>query len=111
MAPSTPVAGTTAHSIPSSSTATPTLPKKKKQLLSSASDGLFAELRDKNFALVGATLNRVAKRISGDYEKRNEAKTPAQIREFVGKLGNLQSEHQGLRLRRSPFANWGRIGC
>lgn len=108
LAPSTPVAGNTSHAIPSSSTSS-TFPsttggapsRPKKHLLSSTSDALYAELRDKNFAFVGQTLNRVAKRISGDYERRNEAKTPREIREFVGRLGGLQSEHQALRLRAS----------
>lgn len=74
------------------------LPKKKKQLLSSA-DPLFSELRDKNFAVVGAILNRTARRLNDDYERRHLAKTPAELRAFVGQLGGLQAEHQALRLR------------
>lgn len=101
LAPSTPVAGSTAHSIPSSSTSPSPSSKRKKHLLSSSLDPLYADLRDRNFAFVGATLNRVAKRISGDYERRNEAKTPREIREFVNRLGGLQTEHQALRLRAS----------
>ena len=90
--------------MPSSSTSSSTSPssKRKKHLLSSSVDPLYAELRDKNFAFVGSILNRVAKRISVDYEKRNDAKTPSQIREFVGRLGGLQNEHQALRLREAP---------
>lgn len=60
---------------------------------------MFPELRDLNFALVGNTLNRIAKRINADYERRNEARTVKQIRDFVGKLAGLQNEHQALRLR------------
>ena len=30
---------------------------------------------------------------------RHQAKTVAQLRDFVGKLGGLQTEHQSLRLR------------
>ncbi|KAG0140954.1 hypothetical protein CROQUDRAFT_664506 [Cronartium quercuum f. sp. fusiforme G11] len=99
LAPSTPVAGNTAHSIPSSSTSQ-TFPhsRRKKHLLSSTSDPLFSELRDRNFALVGTTLNRIAKRINADYERRNEARTVKQIRDFVGRLAGLQNEHQALRL-------------
>lgn len=72
--------------------------KKKKHLLSS-SDSIFAELRDKNFAVVGSILNRTARRLNDDYERRHQAKTPAELRQFVGQLGGLQSEHQSLRLR------------
>lgn len=99
LAPSTPIAGNTAHSIPSSSTSQTFPPtKRKKHLLSSTSDPLFPELRDRNFALVGTTLNRIAKRINADYERRNEARTVKQIRDFVGRLAGLQNEHQALRL-------------
>ena len=40
--------------------------KKKYQLASS--DTLFAELRDLNFSLVGKHLNKVARRIDGEYK-------------------------------------------
>ncbi|GAA5892892.1 hypothetical protein JCM8208_004118 [Rhodotorula glutinis] len=73
-------------------------PRKRKHLLTSATDPLFAELRDKNFAVVGNVLNRTARRLNDDYEKRHQAKTPAELRQFVGQLGGLQSEHQALRL-------------
>ncbi|GAA5919703.1 hypothetical protein JCM1841_000755 [Sporobolomyces salmonicolor] len=93
---------------PAASTSTPPTPsfgslppKKRKHLLSSSSDSLFAELRDKNFAVVGSVLNRTARRLNDDYEKRHQAKTPAELRQFVGQLGGLQSEHQALRLHTS----------
>ncbi|KPV76525.1 uncharacterized protein RHOBADRAFT_35168 [Rhodotorula graminis WP1] len=73
-------------------------PRKRKHLLTSTTDPLFAELRDKNFAVVGNVLNRTARRLNDDYEKRHQAKTPAELRQFVGQLGGLQSEHQALRL-------------
>ncbi|EFP89202.1 hypothetical protein PGT21_006205 [Puccinia graminis f. sp. tritici] len=100
LAPSTPVAGNTAHSIPSSSTSQtfPQVAKRKKHVLSSSSDPIFSELRDQNFSIVGNSLNRIAKRINMDYERRNEARTVQQIREFVGRLPELQNEHQALRL-------------
>ncbi|UZO02315.1 uncharacterized protein OCT59_020798 [Rhizophagus irregularis] len=50
-----------------------------------------------NFAVVGGVLNRVARRINENYEERHQAKTVMQIREFINKLGGLQSEHQSLR--------------
>ncbi|KAJ7492146.1 Sec1-like protein [Mycena latifolia] len=61
---------------------------KKKHHLTTATDPLFAELRDLNFSSVGKRLNK----------GRHQAKTVAQLRDFVGKLGGLQTEHQSLRL-------------
>lgn len=103
---------------PSSSTATQfssqnAAPKKKKHLLSTlnaatpaqnaqaqnAADPLFADLRDRNFAVVGTYLNKIAKRINQNYEARHAAQTVGQMRDFVGKLSGLQAEHQALRLR------------
>lgn len=42
-------------------------PRTRKQALNS-SDPLYASLRDINFAIVGTVLNRVARRLSDDYE-------------------------------------------
>ncbi|KAG9019258.1 hypothetical protein FS842_007893, partial [Serendipita sp. 407] len=72
--------------------------KKKKYQLSSATDPLFKELRDVNFAVLGSLLSSTAKRLSSDYESRHSAQTVAQLKEFVGKLGSLQTEQQALRL-------------
>ncbi|KAH7922796.1 Sec1-like protein [Leucogyrophana mollusca] len=72
--------------------------KMKKHHLTAATDPLFAELRDLNFSSVGKSLNKVAHRLDEDYKARFQAKTPAQLRDFVGKLGGLQTEHQALRL-------------
>jgi len=91
-----PTASTSSPALGSTGPAGP--PKKKKHLLSST-DGLFAELRDKNFSVVGSVLNRTARRLNDDYERRHQAKTPAELRQFVGQLGGLQTEHQALRLR------------
>ncbi|CAK5280414.1 unnamed protein product [Mycena citricolor] len=71
---------------------------KKKHHLSTSTDPLFAELRDLNFSAIGRRLNKVARRLDEDYKGRHQAKTVAQLRDFVGKLGGLQSEHQSLRL-------------
>lgn len=85
-------------STPLNSSFRSTAPKKRKHQLSST-DLLFAELRDKNFAVVGAILNKTARRLNDDYERRHLAKTPAELRQFVGQLGGLQTEHSALRLR------------
>lgn len=93
--PSTPTA-TAANNTTSSAT------KKKKYVLNS-SDKLFSQLRDQNFAVVGGMLNKIAKRINENYEERHHAKTVAQIRDFVGRLGELQQEHQSLKIRKVLF--------
>ncbi|KAJ6601336.1 Sec1-like protein [Mycena vulgaris] len=83
------------------STASASLKKvepKKKHHLTTSTDPLFAELRDLNFSSVGKRLNKVARRLEEDYKGRHQAKTVAQLRDFVGKLGGLQTEHQSLRL-------------
>ncbi|KAJ7146256.1 Sec1-like protein [Mycena epipterygia] len=71
---------------------------KKKHHLTTSTDPLFAELRDLNFSSVGKRLNKVARRLEEDYKGRHQAKTVAQLRDFVGKLGGLQTDHQSLRL-------------
>ncbi len=84
----------------SSSTTLPSAqPKKKKHPLDAASDRLFSEIRDLNFAVVGSRLSRTARRLEGDYEGRKNLKSVKEMKEFVGRLGGLQNEHQGLRLR------------
>ena len=106
-----------------SSSHTPSLPTtsaqaKKKYHLKSSSDPLFAQSRDLNFAIVGGKLNKEARRLDAEYkvtdfgcslpacrtefsllQNRHNAQTVSQLRDFVGKLGGLQSEHQALRLR------------
>ena len=85
--------------LPSSSSSSSAANGSAPASASAPPDPLFAELRDKNFTVVGGTLNRVAKRINENYEQRHAAQTVGQMREFVGKLSALQAEHQALRLR------------
>ncbi|EJF67229.1 Sec1-like protein [Dichomitus squalens LYAD-421 SS1] len=85
----------------STSTATATSltrEKKRKHHLTTATDPLLAELRDLNFSAVGKKLNQVARRLDDDYKLRHQAMTVAQLKDFVGRLGGLQNEHQSLRL-------------
>lgn len=93
-------AGSSAAPAQSQNMATTSLRKenRKKYHLTSATDPLFAELRDLNFSSVGRRLSGVAHRLDGDYKTDLQSKTVAQLRDFVGKLGGLQSEHQALRL-------------
>jgi len=52
-------------------TTTPVLAeRKKKYQLSNSSDPLFGELRDLNFAVIGAKLSSVAHRLDNDYQVR-----------------------------------------
>ena len=59
-APSGPSASSSAAQL------TPTTRTRKLPL--NSSDPLYASLRDVNFAIVGAILNKVARRLSDDYE-------------------------------------------
>ncbi|KAJ3224336.1 hypothetical protein HK099_008580 [Clydaea vesicula] len=71
---------------------------KPKKVPLNSTDKLHFQLRDKNFAVVSGLLNQIAKRISDDYEGRHQAKTIGQIKDFIGRLGGLQAEHQSLRM-------------
>ncbi|KAL0582013.1 Vacuolar protein-sorting-associated protein 33 [Marasmius crinis-equi] len=70
----------------------------KKKFHLTSTDTLFADLRDLNFSSVGKRLNQVAHRIDEDYKVSRQAKTIPQLRDVVGRLGGLQSEHQSLRI-------------
>ncbi|KAI8970174.1 Sec1-like protein [Mycotypha africana] len=82
----------------SSNTSSAANASKKKKYVLNSSDKLFGQLRDQNFAVVGGKLNKIAKRINENYEERHNAKTVAQIRDFVGRLSELQQEHQSLKI-------------
>jgi hypothetical protein len=85
---------------------TGTTTKKRKHLLSSATDPLFGELRDSNFSVVGAKLARHAKRLEAEYQGKNSLDTVGKMKEFVGKLGGLQGEQRALKLRKP---RWNRL--
>lgn len=72
--------------------------KKRKHRLSGSTDKVFADIRDLNFASVGSRLSKIAKRLEGDYEARKALKNVKEMKDFVGRLGGLQNEHQALRL-------------
>ncbi|GAA5794807.1 hypothetical protein HPULCUR_000154 [Helicostylum pulchrum] len=99
--PAQPAANNTKGVTPIPATPAPTnttSPTKKKKYVLNSSDKLFSQLRDQNFTVVGGMLNKIAKRINENYEERHHAKTVAQIRDFVGRLGELQQEHQSLKI-------------
>ena len=99
---------------PTTTIAIPALPptqssKKRKHHLSSANDKLFTEIRDLNFAVVGTRLSRLARRLEGDYGGVKNLKSVSQMKDFVGKLGSLQSEQQNLRLRKARKSKIGKL--
>ncbi|CAN6634324.1 vacuolar protein sorting-associated protein 33 [Trichomonascus vanleenenianus] len=71
--------------------------KKSTLLYSGNPSDLFSTIKDLNFAVVGQSLNKVAKQLQSDYDRRHEAKTVSEIKQFVSKLGGLQTVHQNLR--------------
>ena len=58
-----------------------------------SSDMVYEQLRDANVATVGKILNKVARRLAGDFESRHNTNT-SQLREFVSKLPGYQAEQQ-----------------
>jgi len=82
-----------------STTALPAASKKRKHHLSSSKDRLYTEIRDLNFAVIGSRLQRLARRLEGDFGGAKNLKSVSQMKDFVGKIGSLQSEQQSLRLR------------
>lgn len=72
-------------------------PKKRKHQLSST-DPVYSGIRDLNFALVGQHLSRLARRLEGEYGGVKNLQSVSQMKDFVGRIGGLQSEQQALRL-------------
>ncbi|KAK2757077.1 hypothetical protein FQN54_005046 [Arachnomyces sp. PD_36] len=70
----------------------------KRKIQLDSSDQLFSQLRDANFAIVGGLLNKVARRLESEYERRHGAKSTSELREFVNKLPAYQVEHQSLKV-------------
>jgi hypothetical protein len=68
----------------------------KRKIQLDSTDQLYSQLRSSNFALVGPTLNKIARRLESDYEGRHKASGINDLREFVNKLPTLQHEHQSL---------------
>ncbi|KAJ6486104.1 Sec1-like protein [Mycena vitilis] len=98
LTPPAPVGAASPSTAPAPSTSLKKVEARKKHHLTKSTDPLFGELRDLNFSSVGRRLNKVARRLDEDYKGRHQAKTVAQLRDFVGKLGGLQTDHQSLRL-------------
>ncbi|KAI8845521.1 Sec1-like protein [Chytridium lagenaria] len=72
-----------------------------KRVPLNGADKLYSHLRNLNFAVVGSALNQVARRLQDDIDGRHQAKTVSQIKDFIGKLSNLESERLALKLHTS----------
>lgn len=72
--------------------------KDRRKLPLTSQDPLYGDLRDKNFSVVGPLLNQSAKKIDAQYKERYQAKNISELRDFIGKLGGIQSEHQALKI-------------
>lgn len=84
------------------SNSTPPATTSKRKVRLDSSDKLYASLRDANFSIVGALLNRVARRLQADYTSRpDKNQTTAQLRDFVQKLPAYQAEQQSLKIHTS----------
>lgn len=73
-------------------------PSRKRKIQLDSSDKLYDGLRDTNFAIVGTLLNKVARRLKGDYDSRHASKTTAELKDFVKKLPGYQAEQQSLKI-------------
>ena len=67
----------------------------KRRIKLDSSDTLYPQIRSANFATIGPTLNKVARRLDADYEGRH-GRSITELRDFVNKLPNFQQEHQSL---------------
>jgi len=71
----------------------------KRKIMLDSSDRLFMQLRDANFATVGGILNKVARKMQTEFGSGNiEAKSTAELKDFVKKLPGYQTEQQSLRI-------------
>ena len=70
----------------------------KRKVPLDASDKMFDQLRDTNFAIVGNLLNKVARRLASDYDTHHTAKTTSELKDFVSKLPGYQAEQQSLKV-------------
>jgi hypothetical protein len=83
------------------STPAPTAATKRKVVLDST-DKLYPDLRDANFATVGPTLNRTARRLASDNETmHNKDQSVADLKNVVAKLPSYQAESASLKTHTS----------
>lgn len=74
----------------------------KRKVLIDSKDSLYTTLGDSNFAIVGNLLNKAARRLQSSTERNQlNAKTTAELRDFVSKLPGYQAEQASLKLHTS----------
>lgn len=79
----------------------PTAATKRKVALD-ASDKLFPELRDENFATIGPTLNRTARRLQADQANIKQAdQSISDLKSIINKLPAYQAEQTSLKIHTS----------
>lgn len=82
-------------------TQAPTAATKRKVPVDS-SDKLYPMLRDANFATIGPTLNRTARRLQSDQQNiHNQDQSIADLKSFVSKLPSYQAEQASLKIHTS----------
>ena len=85
----------------SGTTQPPTAATKRKVQLDS-SDKLYPSLRDANFATIGPTLNRTARRLQSDQQNiHKQDQSIADLKSFVSKLPSYQAEQASLKIHTS----------
>ena len=84
-----------------SATQAPSTASKRKVQLDSTST-LYPSIRDSNFATIGPTLNRTARRLQSDQATiKNEDQSIADLKSFVSKLPSYQAEQASLKIHTS----------
>ncbi|KAK5172224.1 Vacuolar protein-sorting-associated protein 33 [Saxophila tyrrhenica] len=74
----------------------------KRKLQLDTSDKLYPSLRDANFATIGPTLNRTARRLQSDQQNiHNQDQSIADLKSFVSKLPSYQAEQASLKIHTS----------
>ena len=69
----------------------------KRTIQLDSTDSLYSTLRSANFVRIGPLLNRTARGLEAEYEKRH-AHGIKELKEFVNKFPAYQQEHQSLAL-------------
>jgi hypothetical protein len=69
----------------------------KRTVQLDSADSLYSSLQSANFVRIGPLLNRTARRLEAEYEKR-KADDIKELKDFVNKFPAYQQEHQSLTL-------------
>jgi hypothetical protein len=72
-------------------------PGKTKKVCLNSDDTVYADIRDKNFSVVMQVLGQKTRDLKEAEDERHNAHSVGQIKDFVKKLGSLQSEKQSLQ--------------